>query len=450
MRKGQNDYDMKADIFSLGVVVFEMFFPFSTRMERATTLQKLRGDNVGGNLSHQVDKEISTTSVENPNEVEYIVDSEGWKEQAQQRFPKSFTEEATSEIQKLILWCLERSPEKRPTAEQLLKSPLIPRQMELDHRYLKEALQTIANPESESHEHIIKALFDRHVMQHVEITYDTDDVAKIQKKLRISNAKKISVHPMELLAKSLDQIGGFTSGDVQDIRSSAMSLLSTSAATSTLRRAKGAGKIAKGEVLRNATQQAATVLAMSSATAAAARGCTVGVNGSDPRVVKSICDQLIAIFESHGAIPLSPPLLRPKGQNDVSATNISKTKKTDVTFSIEAAEVINDNGDNLLLPEDLQATFARTIGRSGGALSNVKRYDIGTSFLKSISGGHPREFLEASFDIVLEDQQSKNEIFTAENIMVLCQAFSVLSPNTGKVAINYAILDTLKCFHFSK
>lgn len=42
--KGRNNYDTKADIFSLGIVLFEMFHcPFVTLMERAETLEKLRG-----------------------------------------------------------------------------------------------------------------------------------------------------------------------------------------------------------------------------------------------------------------------------------------------------------------------------------------------------------------------------------------------------------------------
>lgn len=42
--KGRTDYDTKADIFSLGVVIFEMFHPpFATMMHRAETLEKLRG-----------------------------------------------------------------------------------------------------------------------------------------------------------------------------------------------------------------------------------------------------------------------------------------------------------------------------------------------------------------------------------------------------------------------
>ena len=40
----RTNYDTKADIFSLGIVLFEMFHPpFSTMMHRAETLEKLRG-----------------------------------------------------------------------------------------------------------------------------------------------------------------------------------------------------------------------------------------------------------------------------------------------------------------------------------------------------------------------------------------------------------------------
>lgn len=43
-RKGRTNYDTKADVFSLGIVLFEMFHPpFVTLMERAETLEKLRG-----------------------------------------------------------------------------------------------------------------------------------------------------------------------------------------------------------------------------------------------------------------------------------------------------------------------------------------------------------------------------------------------------------------------
>jgi serine/threonine protein kinase len=45
--KSDKWYTTQADIFSLGVILFEMFHPpFTTYMERAETLTRLRGDKV--------------------------------------------------------------------------------------------------------------------------------------------------------------------------------------------------------------------------------------------------------------------------------------------------------------------------------------------------------------------------------------------------------------------
>lgn len=45
--RGRSDYGTKADIFSLGIVMFEMFHPpFSTMMHRAETLENLRGKSM--------------------------------------------------------------------------------------------------------------------------------------------------------------------------------------------------------------------------------------------------------------------------------------------------------------------------------------------------------------------------------------------------------------------
>jgi hypothetical protein len=44
--KGEASYTVQADIFSFGIILFEMFHPpFQTYMERAETLTKLRGDH---------------------------------------------------------------------------------------------------------------------------------------------------------------------------------------------------------------------------------------------------------------------------------------------------------------------------------------------------------------------------------------------------------------------
>lgn len=416
--RNQTDYDCKADIFSLGIIIFEMFHgPFSTQMERANTLNRLRGDNAGKN-HHVITSSNTNTSILTVDSKvagnDKILENDEFLKDACIRFPESF--EATDNCKKIILWCLQKDPKARPNADELLSSDLLPRQIELDHHYLKEALQSISNPDSESHQRIIQALFDRHALQHVEITWDTDVAIKAQKfsiNSSSDNSGKRIVHtPLETLSKSLNEIGGFSS-NIDVSQPIPMNALATLASISTLRRAKGAGKIAKGEVLRTAMQHTAAFLAINAASSAAATGNADGAYGSDPRVVQNVCSQLISIFQLHGAVWLSSPLLRPKLPSDLSVSGV--------------AEVINERSTNLLLPEDLQVNFARAIGRGGAALSNTKRYQIDNVYYSSVSGGHPREALEASFDVIVDDLTARSELFVAETIMVLSQAISILA-----------------------
>ncbi|OEU18923.1 kinase-like protein [Fragilariopsis cylindrus CCMP1102] len=84
--KGDTSYGVKADIYSLGIMIFEMFCPaFATYMERSETLNRLRSGT--------------------PDE----------------RFPAAFTTSAPPNAKEIIIWCLERDPTKRPSAEELLK-----------------------------------------------------------------------------------------------------------------------------------------------------------------------------------------------------------------------------------------------------------------------------------------------------------------------------------------
>jgi translation initiation factor 2-alpha kinase 4 len=101
-RKGDSSYyTVQADVFSFGVILFEMFHPpFSTYMERAEILTTLRGDrpNTLGEKHKQAN----------------VMD---WQNRAQERFPKSFFDSVPANAQRIILWCLERDPKKRPSGE---------------------------------------------------------------------------------------------------------------------------------------------------------------------------------------------------------------------------------------------------------------------------------------------------------------------------------------------
>lgn len=402
-------YTVQADIFSLGVILFEMFRPpFDTYMERADTLTTLRGDR----SIHPYDKG-SQTKEQLPTEI----GKQDFRRRALERFPESFVASVPVNAQRIILWCLERDPTRRPSAEELLSSDLLPRKIELEQRYLKEALELLTSSQSESYLQILEALFDRPTPDFLELTFDTDVAAKANA-IGHTRGNKQVLSPSESLMRA---IGRIRSGalDVTSLRSLTMNASSLVAATSALTRARHSGSLGKGGkgMLKRSVQRTAGMLAMKAATAAAVTGSLDGVHGADPSVIEMVSERLKAIFQCHGAVHLRSPLLRPR------------TNMAEATAVGGPAEVMNVRGAVLLLPEDLTVSFARALGRGGSATSHLKRYDIDRIFHKSMAGGHPRESLEASFDIVHEDHAKGLQI-EAETIMVACQVMGLL-PSSG-------------------
>ena len=124
-RKGYNE---KADLFSLGVVLFEMGHPpFQTGMERLLTLRKLRE-------KAELPAEFATGS---------------------------------SALRQIVLWLVHADPDKRPSAAQLLASPLLPPRADTDSSYLKEITRALWKPNSSSSSsssassEILSVLFDQ-------------------------------------------------------------------------------------------------------------------------------------------------------------------------------------------------------------------------------------------------------------------------------------------------
>ena len=80
-------------------------------MERANVLTQLRGDNIPpGN-----EKELLESSAHSFTEV-----AADWKLGIVNRFPDNFCKNVPENVQKIIIWCLNRSPRKRPLAQTLL------------------------------------------------------------------------------------------------------------------------------------------------------------------------------------------------------------------------------------------------------------------------------------------------------------------------------------------
>ncbi|KAL7563280.1 hypothetical protein ACA910_016641 [Epithemia clementina (nom. ined.)] len=410
----KSSYTVKADIFSFGIILFEMFHPpFETYMERAGTLSKLRGEH-----SIPVGAQTATTAPRNGAPGQSLLDK------ADSRFPSAFSASVPKNAQNLILRCLDKVPENRPSAKDILASDMLPRKIELEQKYLEEALEILTSTQSESNVHILNALFSKPTQDVVDMTFDTDVAVKANNLGQTRSGKNVRT-PSEQLMKAISSIRA-GAVDVVTLGSLAMSASSMMAATAALNRAELTGRLGKGGkgMQKRATQRVAGILAMRSATAAAVTGALDGVLGADPSVVENVCSSLKQIFRNHGAVQLKTPLLRPR-----------ENPPTQISGGAGPVELLNSRGVVLTLPHDLTSPLARSVGRGGSATANLKRFDIDRIYQKSATGGHPRESLEASFDIIQEDHRKAIEI-QAETIFVVQQVVTLTllhSKNRGKL-----------------
>ncbi|KAG8734066.1 hypothetical protein FRC11_012669 [Ceratobasidium sp. 423] len=118
-RKGSRNQS-KADLYSLGIVFFELNFPFATASERVSVLTQLRHQSI--------------------------------------QFPSAWPE-AKQRQRKIIEMLLEHDPDRRPSALQLSRSEYLPETLE--DEYVKEALPMIVDPKRPHYEALLAKLFDQ-------------------------------------------------------------------------------------------------------------------------------------------------------------------------------------------------------------------------------------------------------------------------------------------------
>uniref|UniRef100_A0A1A8GP91 non-specific serine/threonine protein kinase n=1 Tax=Nothobranchius korthausae TaxID=1143690 RepID=A0A1A8GP91_9TELE len=130
-------YNQKVDLFSLGIILFEMSYrPFTTGAERISVLSQLRTEPVS--------------------------------------FPDDFLAYQQGTQKKVIEWLLKHDPALRPTAQELLKSELLP-PPQMEESELHEVLQhTMANVNGKAYRTMVGQLFAQNSSPVMDYTYDID------------------------------------------------------------------------------------------------------------------------------------------------------------------------------------------------------------------------------------------------------------------------------------
>ncbi|KAG1908872.1 kinase-like domain-containing protein [Suillus fuscotomentosus] len=131
-KRGPRNHN-KADMYSLGIVFFEMNFLFSTGAERIAVLEDLRKQEV--------------------------------------YFPRDWEPHRSSQKQ-IISALLRHDPAGRPSALELSQSSLLPPRVE--DEYFKGALRMMTKPDSPYHQGVLSALFNQPVNQARSYLYDIE------------------------------------------------------------------------------------------------------------------------------------------------------------------------------------------------------------------------------------------------------------------------------------
>ncbi|ORZ38826.1 hypothetical protein BCR44DRAFT_1427861 [Catenaria anguillulae PL171] len=133
VRSASVKYNQKVDQYSVGIIFFEMLYPFSTGMERFTILRDLRLPEI--------------------------------------KFPNNFSGGLDSPQAKLIRWLLNHDPAQRPTSLELLHSHLLPTTME--DEYIQEAMRVLTNPANTTqYTKLLHTMFAQPTLPFLDFTYD--------------------------------------------------------------------------------------------------------------------------------------------------------------------------------------------------------------------------------------------------------------------------------------
>lgn len=351
-------YDDKADMFSLGIILFEMCHaPFGTGMERLLTMKKLR--------DHA-------------------------------ELPAGFGEAYSTEaLASIVRWLVQQQPTQRPSAAQLLESPLLPARVDTDSKYLKEITEALWKPNSSAAAGIISVLFNNSI-----------------------NVQKGAGGPLPPLfgksgasGKSYQDSIPAVSYDLEILQQNLNLLQPRSVPKAALLSVPAGVSKAIRQQVREAQQKERSVVSL--------------------QYFCAVKQQLKEVFESHGAVAFSPGMLQLRSNPglalmmrnaDRAAANLLGTTEDKLTTSVRSpalAQFLDPVGQVVVLPSDLVTPYAKLVAFLN--LQQSQRYNISQVFTSlippdtaaqndylamppdttAINNDHPFISEEAVYDVVL-------------------------------------------------
>lgn len=130
-------YSHKVDVYSLGIIYFEMLYPFATGHERIISLQELRKNSI--KMPADVETHLSKEDIE------------------------------------LIRLLVTHDVAARPTSEKLLSSNLLPSIGLKEREYQNIIKQVVQNPQARTHKHMLRLLFEQNDSYLDDFVFDYED-----------------------------------------------------------------------------------------------------------------------------------------------------------------------------------------------------------------------------------------------------------------------------------
>ncbi|XP_076064689.1 eukaryotic translation initiation factor 2 alpha kinase Gcn2 [Oratosquilla oratoria] len=139
---GKVNYNRKVDIYSLGVIFFEMLYPpLKTAMERVKILSNLRKPEI--------------------------------------QLPPDFPGDRNDKKTELISWLLSHDPTKRPSTTELLKSSLLPPPTAEEQKFMAMLEAKIENTRSTDYQEILTKFFKPEARPELEATFELSQEASL-------------------------------------------------------------------------------------------------------------------------------------------------------------------------------------------------------------------------------------------------------------------------------